>query len=181
MKKRSFLGLFAPLTLLLCLALFTVSCAPAPPDYFAFRQASFCAEVRGTHFGKHFCAKLTILPQSDGYDATIEYLPPSETQGITLSVRYAKNGEAEGEVTVTMGKLSNTCEPSAVEGLLMPLSVLLRDCNPASVTHKDGIYTLTFEEGTHLTLGKSGIPQAVHTETVDFWVVWWENVEKIGK
>ncbi|MBQ9806468.1 MAG: hypothetical protein IJW49_08200 [Clostridia bacterium] len=181
MKNRIIYRSSAVCCLLLCAALFLLSCAPSPPDYFAFRGQSATAELRGELFGKSFCAKLILSPQESGCAASLLYLSLGEIRDLQISALYGADGETAGEGSVTLGGVSHSCEPAALQGLLAPAAALLTLCEPSSVTHQTGEYTLAFADGSVLTLGEDGIPRGVHTEKVDFWVVWWENAENLGK
>ncbi len=180
MKKRKFHRLFAVCYLLLATIIFS-ACATAPPDYFAYREKNATAELRGTLFGKSFCAKLTLSLQEAGCSAGLEYLSLGEIQDLQISALYKREGEPIGEASVALGGVAHTCEISAMQGLLSPVTTLLSLHDPSSVTHQAGEYTLCFEDGSRLTLDALGIPKGVHTETVDFWVVWWENAENQGE
>lgn len=180
MKKRKNHRLFAVCWLMLAAIVFS-ACATAPPDYFAYREKSATAELRGELFGKPFCAKLTLSLQEAGCSAKLEYLSLGEIQNLQISAFCNRDGEPIGEASVALGGIAHTCDASAMQGLLSPITALLSLQAPASVTHQEKEYSLGFEDGSRLTLDARGSPKSVHTETVDFWVVWWENAEISGE
>ena len=181
MKNRRFFRLFALCCISLALALGLLSCAPSPPNYLAYQKKGMTAEVKGELFGSSFCAKMTISPQEAGYEATITYLSLGATQDLSLSALYASNGEPTGKVSLTLGTHSSTCAPAAVQGMLSPVTALLSFGDPASVLRESDRYVLRYEDGSELTLKSDGTPSCVHTKTIDFWVVWWENAEKTNE
>lgn len=181
MKNKPFLVLSALVCALLCLSLCLTSCSPSPPDYFAFRTKAASAELKGVLFGKEFSAKLTLTPQDSGYAVTLSYLSLGTHEELHISVLLDGEGHGKSEASVSLAGLSVSCEPEAVQGLLAPVTALFSRGEPSAVTRQEDSYILRFENGSVLTLGEDGLPRRVHTENVDFLVVWWENAENFGK
>lgn len=165
------------LTLSLCFSCFFCSCAPSPPDYFAYTERQISAELAGSLYGKEFSAKIAWHAGEGGRIATIEYLKLTELQGISVCARFDEEGQPKGQADVTFQSLTHARTASSVAGLLTPLAALLAVREPSTVSYSEEEYTLTFENGDALTVNKEGIPQRFHAQNVDFWIVWWENEE----
>jgi len=181
MKKQTAKGVSVLPILLFCLLFLLASCAPNPPDFFAYTAQAASAELSGTLNGKPFCARITLLPGENERQAEIEYTALPELQGLLISVHLDISGQPIGSAHVTYGGLSHTQDAASLAGLLAPLAALLTSQEPASVSYSGEEYTLTFESGGSLTLSGEGIPRRVCAKNVDFWIVWWENAEQSAK
>lgn len=177
MKKRTVIALFLLATLLISGAVFVCSCANSPPDFFAYTQKAATAELSGSLMGKPFCAKISFTPNDTGFGAKIEYLQHPAVGGLSLTAQLDSKGRATQSVQVSGKGITHKQSAASLSGLLSPLCSLLEAHEVLAVSYDKSAYTLTVGGGS-LTVNQEGIPQQWHSETVDFWIVWWENEEQ---
>ena len=177
MKKRTKKAVLSLVVILFLGAFPLSSCAKKPPDYFAYTQKNASCEIAGTLHGSPFGARIVLSPVGEGCCAEIEYLQHPAWQGLSIQARFDASGRAVGTAEVRAYELSRTQTAASLSGLLAPLSALLEIREARAVQFDKSAYTLTFADGA-LTVTQDGIPCKVSSETVDFWIVWWEKGEK---
>ena len=169
---------------LLSLVLLTQSCAP-PPNYLAYKNQNFCAELKGTLNGIEFGAQIDIKPHNnlstatntadplENYEIEISYLAPKELEGIRVSVARNPNTGIL-ETAAKLGELSVSIPREHIKGWLLPAEslLLLSQEKIESVQKNRQGYSLTFEENTILEVDQNGKPLSFQSKEISFSVIW---------
>ena len=164
-KKRWFSVILAAFAALFAL---TACTRFAVHDYFLHTEQCFRAEVRGTLCGEDFCA--VVEGDFDNMGARvckISYLSPDHLAG--MSIEAFSNGTA----TVSFDGVAVSVSRDSVEGLLLPIDLLLLEGEVETVRRNGACTILTLPDDVTLTLSDAH-PIAVAAPTVSFSVVWFE-------
>lgn len=153
----------------ICLTvLMLVGCRSAIPNYFAYRENDFSAEVRGELHGMVFSASISFEETDDGASQTVNYIGDGALSG----VRVVCTGEG---ACIEREGVSIPCGADELSGLLAPLEVLLTEAEILAVKKEGKNTVLTLSQDTFLTLNENLIPCAYSSPELCFDVVWWEN------
>lgn len=151
------------------------------PNYFAFREATFTAEIRGTVGNTDFCATIRLhAPNGSSADGTehtvtLTYLEPTPFAGLTLSAHTDVWNQADsGSVEIQYQNLTLQGTAKQLSGLFSPAAVLLTANEVSAVQKEANGYRLTLRDGEQLMLNENGIPQAFSSPALSFEVIWWE-------
>ena len=157
------------------LLLFLLSaCHTDVPDFFAFREQRFSAEIKGSLRGQEFCARISSDCGADGKKSIcIEYLSPASLCGVTVSASLCENGRAE-DCRISFGELSFELPSEKENKLLDPILALFADKEAQTVEKRTDGYHVTLSGGQRLVLSSEGIPVEYASDTLFFDVVWWE-------
>ncbi len=162
------------LLLWLAVCLFLSSCAKNPPDYFAYREKSFTAELRGERNGSAFSVWVRAVPKASGTSLSLRYLAPSSLADITVEAEVGQKGELLKDADISCGSVVHTCPAVSLEGLLAPLLRLLAGEEVVSVSRTEEGYVLTLPSDRRLTLSHEGVPLRYADAVLSFEVVWLE-------
>lgn len=158
--------------LTVCACLFSGCAQTSPPSTSYIWEHDFSAEVSGVMNGQELRLYLTVT----GTDTTakavrLEYLSPSVLDGMTVTARVApttaadRNGAIElpacSDVEITYRGHSHALPTGALDGLLLPVSLLFSLSTPTTVQKGDATYTLTFDGGIVLVLAPDGMPRSL--------------------
>ena len=168
-KNRTFIGMWA----LLLITLLLPSCTTAK-SYYEYTQTAFSARVEGTLNGVEIQAKIAAVPCDGGFFMEVEYLAPDTLAGLSLTGSCTQQGKAVGEITYRFFGKSGTSDAAVCKDLLLPVTALLNVQDPARVERNEEGYLLSFSENSLLQLNEDSIPTRIHSNNVDFWVVWWD-------
>lgn len=164
-----------------CMGIACMGCAASPPDYFAYREGDFCAELRGTLDKKAFCAKITVKGDGTGRAIEIEYLADEQTgketslTGLKIFARCGADGTLGGAAQVVLGEMDLETEGELLAGVLSPVTVLLSPSDFSAVQKEGDSYRLTFSDGAILALDTQGLPRTFSSPSLSFEVIWWEK------
>ena len=159
---------------LLCLltvcACFLSGCArTSPPSLSRIRERDFSAEVSGVMNGQELHLYLTVTgTEETAKKVRLEYLSPPGLNGVTVTAHLDPDTVTDrigavtfptcSDVRITYQGHSHTLPSGALDGLLLPASLLLSLNTPATVQRGNDTYTLTFENGVVLVLSPDGTP-----------------------
>ena len=160
--------------LLGCLLLCS-GCSRTVPDYFAFREAGFCAEVRGTLDGTDFCARITAKRGRDGGEVRVEYLAPAVLERTILRAVCNESGEVIGDAEILRAESDFFVRAEVLNGLFLPATAWL-SCDELESVQKNGEgYVLSLANGASLKIGNDGRPTAFSSEKIRMDIVWLES------
>ena len=142
-----------------------LSCRAVVPNYFAFREKAFSAELVGELAGVAFSARVRY----DGAGArTVEYLGEGSLGGLVA------RAYPDGQVQLLRGEMQIGGEATPFAGLLSPIDALLSDTEVEAVKKGGEQTILTLGEERRLTLDGDGIPCAFSSTNLHFTVMRWE-------
>lgn len=172
MKKYSVAALV--LVLLLCLC---CSCAEKlPPDYLAFRNRAFEAEVRGERDGRPFSAKISASPTENGTTVCVEYLTPETLCGISVTATCGADGTLCGRAEVRRGETSVDGDAADFDGLLEPILCWFSLDAHTSVQKDGETLILQFPDGVTAVLDGNGTPCSYASPRLRYDVIWLEDI-----
>lgn len=149
--------------------------AQTPPDYLAFLERAFAAEIRGERNGTAFSAKISATPSEDGVTVRIEYMTPDSLTGISVTSTCNADGSLVGDAEVCRGKTAVRLDSGAFSGLLEPvLCWFLLDTHTAVQKEAVG-YVLQFADGVTAVMDETGLPKSYSAPTIWYDVIWWEE------
>lgn len=164
---------------ILLLVAFLWSCGgcadTTPPDYLAFLERAFVAEIRGERNGTAFSAKISAMPSEDGVTVRIEYLNPDSLGGISVTSVCNADGDLVGDAEVCRGETAVRVDSQSLFGLLEPaLCWFLLDTHTA-VQKREGGYILQFADGVLTVMDERGLPRSYSSEELCYDIIWWEE------
>ena len=172
-KKR-----FYAVLLLLFLCLCTFSCKGKEPNYLAYLQKDFCAEVEGRIHGVDFCARIEVNTQidPDGNDLphkqiSVTYLSPAALEGIRVTILKDLRSGTE-KITASLGEITLDLSRESVKGWVLPVESLLSVSKDAleSLQKTEHGYRLVFSDGKILSVDEKGMPLSLESDEISFSV-----------
>jgi len=147
-------------------------------DYFGYREKDFWAEVRGERDGVAFDATVRVHRLADGTrEVQVVYLAPEAAKGMTVSGLMKADCGLES-LHVSLQGMAVPVEQAEIEGLLAPLTSLMRGEEISTVQKIGTRYRLTFSDGGEMVLAEreGGLfPERFSSEELYFTVVWVEG------
>ena len=171
-KKRFFAAL-----LLFFLCLGTLSCEGKEPNYLAYLQKDFCAEVEGRLHGVDFCARIEVNTQTDPENGStqkqvsVTYLSPTELNGICVTVLQDLSNGTE-KITASLGEITLDVSHESVQGWLLPAESLLSVSKDTleSLQKTERGYRLIFPNQKILAVDERGMPLSLQSDEISFSV-----------
>lgn len=172
MKKYAVAAMLLVLLLSLC-----CSCEEKlPPDYLAFREGRFEAEVRGERDGNSFSAKISASPTENGTTVCVEYLFPETLCGISVVATCDADGSLCGSAEVRRGDTTVDADAADFDGLLEPILCWFSLDAHTSVQKDGETLVLQFPDGVTAVLDQNGSPCSYASPRLRYDVIWVEDV-----
>ena len=171
--KNSRLVFFICSVMLLFYLLGLTACT-TPRSYYQYTEAAFSARVEGHLNQTATQAKIAAVPTDEGFFVEVEYLAPESLSGLSLTGSCNRQGEPIGEISYRFCNQNGNVDATLCGNLLLPITTMLTPREPMRVERNEEGYLLSFSEDGLLQLNKSSVPTHIRTNTVDFWVVWWD-------
>lgn len=146
-----------------------------PPDYLAFLERAFAAEIRGERNGTAFSAKISATPSADGVTVRVEYLTPDTLSGIVVTSTCNADGGLAGDAEVSRGKTTVRLDSESLFGLLEPVRCWFLLDTHTAVQKDDGGYVLQFADGVTAVMDETGLPSSYSAPSIWYDVIWWEE------
>lgn len=166
-RRRMISLLFACLFAVLGIA----GCGKAVPDYLAYQNEDFSAEVKGTVNGMQFSALISAKMMGDGSGRllSVSYLGFDPLDGIKIEAY------PDGTASLTEDDLTIPSDRASLAGLLSPIELLLTDDEIVSVRKEGELTVVTLPNQINITLSEDDVPVSLSSPAVAFDVVWWED------
>ena len=142
-----------------------------------FGKTAFTAEIRGAKGGGEFTAKIGISPTDGDTCVRIEYIAPDTLAGITVEARCQEDGTLSGEAEILRAGTSERLDAENLEGLLSPVSRLLKLAEHTAVQKEGELYTLQFANDITVKVNEAGDLLSYKDSDLQYEVIWLERRE----